>query len=45
MLFETSPKEFAPIRGSEKVLATFVKRNGEIIEPEEYDVVLLATGR
>lgn len=45
MLFETAPKEFAPVEGSEKVLATLKKNNGEIMEPQEYDVVLLATGR
>lgn len=45
MLFETSPKEFAAVEGSEKVSATLQKKNGEIIEPQEFDVLLLATGR
>ena len=32
MLFETAPKEFAPVEGSDNVMVTLKQNNGEIIE-------------
>jgi hypothetical protein len=34
-LFITAPKEFVPVEGSKKVLATFRKNKCKIIEPQE----------
>jgi len=33
MLFETAPKEFAPVEGSDKVMVSLQQNNGEVIEP------------
>lgn len=44
-LFETSPKEFAPIKGSDRILVTLQKKDGTVLKPQEFDVILLATGR